>query len=250
MMEQITPELLHTWNQYATYATYVAFTIAIGIALVYVSRLIFAKDYKHQYDIVSLHEIHYLWRISLSCLVGGALYIAAAAQEATWLSLLLRMAIATGTAFGIGYVLRYVLKFYYPFFIEKRLHRLRYKPRISPQGRKMKLLSEEEEDLYLDEGMQAEENVSSVDYDVWVEENSGYVKIEKYYGKLHANKCPECQYYTMRIEKEEITQTPTQKEQGTLTKHSRCSYCAHQLQQHFKLASLGKQKKRENLMTP
>ena len=30
----------------------------------------------------------------------------------------------------------------------------------------MKLLSEEEEDAYLDEGMQAEENVFSVDYDI------------------------------------------------------------------------------------
>jgi len=42
--------------------------------------------------------------------------------------------------------------------IEKRLKVLRYKPRISPKtGKPMKLLSEEEEDVHLDEGMQAEE---------------------------------------------------------------------------------------------
>ena len=44
----------------------------------------------------------------------------------------------------------------------------------------MKLLSEDEEDVYLDEGMQAEENVFSVDYDVWIDEESGYTKIEKH----------------------------------------------------------------------
>ena len=38
----------------------------------------------------------------------------------------------------------------------------------------MKLLSEEEEDAYLDEGQQAEENVFSVDYDVWIDEETGY----------------------------------------------------------------------------
>ena len=46
-----------------------------------------------------------------------------------------------------------MLKFYFPFFIEKRLKKLRYSPRISADGNIMKLLSEEEEDVYLDEGM-------------------------------------------------------------------------------------------------
>ena len=51
----------------------------------------------------------------------------------------------------------------------------------------MKLLSEEE-DVYLDEGMQAEENAYSVDYDVWIDEKTGFTKIEKYNGRLHALK--------------------------------------------------------------
>ena len=83
----------------------------------------------------------------------------------------------------IGVIIYNFLEYYYPTLQEKRLQRLRYKPRTSPKsGKPMKLLSENEEDVHLDEGQQAEENIFSVDYDVWVDEASDYVKIEKYPG--------------------------------------------------------------------
>ena len=41
----------------------------------------------------------------------------------------------------------------------------------------MRLLSEDEEDVYLDEGMQAEENIFSVDYDVWIDEVTGDINV-------------------------------------------------------------------------
>ena len=72
--------------------------------------------------------------------------------------------------FGIilGVVVQNLLRFYYPFFIERRLKALRYSPRINPaNGNFMKLLSEEEEDVHLEPGMQAEEELHSIDYDVW-----------------------------------------------------------------------------------
>lgn len=91
----------------------------------------------------------------------------------------------------------------------------------------MKLLSEEEEDTYLDEGMQAEENIFSTDYDVWKDEESGYIKIEKYSGHLHALECPECNYQTFKVVKEEILKTPTLAEEGELLKHYTCGYCGY-----------------------
>ncbi|MCH7890259.1 MAG: HAD family hydrolase, partial [Gemmatimonadetes bacterium] len=63
---------------------------------------------------------------------------------------------------------------------------------------------EDEEDVHLDEGMQAEENVFSVDYDVWVDQESGEVKIEKYPGELEALKCGTCKFQTLRLVSEEI----------------------------------------------
>ena len=128
----------------------------------------------------------------------------------------------------VALIIQNLLKFYYPFFIEKRLKALRYKPRVSPKsGKPMKLLSETEEDAYLDEGMQAEENVFSIDYDVWKDEETGYVKIEKYSGHLHALRCPECNYQTFKVSREEIIRTPTDVEEGELLKHYLCGYCGY-----------------------
>ena len=91
----------------------------------------------------------------------------------------------------------------------------------------MKLLSEEEEDAYLDEGMQAEENVFSVDYDVWKDEETGFIQIEKYAGHLHALQCPECNYQTFKVVKEEILKQPTDTEEGEIVKHYLCGYCGY-----------------------
>ena len=54
------------------------------------------------------------------------------------------------------------------------------------------LLSEDEEDVHLKEGMQAEENVFSIDYDVWIDEKSAEIKIEQYQGHLIALQCGNC----------------------------------------------------------
>jgi len=105
----------------------------------------------------------------------------------------------------------------------------------------MKLLSEEEEDVYLDEGMQAEENVFSVDYDVWIDEESGYTKIEKYAGHLHALQCPECNYQTLKVVKEEILESPTETEEGELMKFYKCDYCGFKERKAFRVAKLKSQ---------
>jgi len=126
----------------------------------------------------------------------------------------------------VCYIAQLVLKFYYPGVLEKKLKKLRYTPRINPEnGKKMKLLSEDEEDAYLDEGMQAEENVFSVDYDVWIDESTGYTKIEKYKGHLSALECDRCGFQTLRLEKEEIIRPATETEDGELLKEYKCSYC-------------------------
>lgn len=102
----------------------------------------------------------------------------------------------------------------------------------------MKLLTEDEEDVYLDGGMQAEENVFSVDYDVWIDEENGYTMIEKYKGHLHALQCPECKYQTFKVLKEEILESPTEYEGGELMKFFQCDYCKYKERRAFKIAKL------------
>ena len=89
----------------------------------------------------------------------------------------------------------------------------------------MKLLSEAEEDVYLDEGMQAEEDVFSVDYDVWIDEETQDVQIEKYEGYMKALKCGTCGFQTLKIINEEIIDPATKDKEGELLKHYECSYC-------------------------
>jgi uncharacterized protein YbaR (Trm112 family) len=86
--------------------------------------------------------------------------------------------------------------------------------------------------------MQAEEDVYSIDYDVWVDEETGYTKIEKYSGHLHALKCPECNYQTLKVIKEKIVTRPSYEEEGELIKYFKCSYCDYSVQETFTVGKL------------
>jgi DNA-directed RNA polymerase subunit RPC12/RpoP len=81
--------------------------------------------------------------------------------------------------------------------------------------------------VHLDESQREDENILSVDYDVWKDEDTGYLQIEKYNPKHHAIKCPECDYQTLRLIREEVVRQPTATENGIMVKHYRCSYCKH-----------------------
>ena len=185
-----------------------------------------------------MHEINLLWYGFLLVLVGITLFSNTFAENLTWLWFFVWLFLSSMLAMIIGVIVQNVLKFYYPFYIEKRLKRLRFTPRISEDGNAMKLLSEEEEDVYLDEGMQAEENAFSVDYDVWIDEKTGKTKIEKYNGRLHALECPECSYQTLRVDREEVIQPATETEEGELMKYFTCGYCGHKERKSFKIARL------------
>lgn len=237
-MTKIEPGLLEAWNTYGEYAAYGIAAIGVLILIGHLVKLATSKEFKAKYDYINMHEINYLWYSALLVIVGGALFANTISSDTTWLWFFVRLFVSSMLAIIVGVVVQNILKFYYPFFIEKRLKKLRYTPRISPDGRKMKLLSEEEEDVYLDEGMQAEEDAFSVDYDVWIDEVSGYTKIEKYNGRLHALQCPECNYQTLKVEREEIIQSPTVHEEGELMKYFTCGYCGHKERKSFKIAQL------------
>lgn len=221
-------ELYAPWNELARNIAYGASAISLLIVLFHVIRLATLGDAKTKYDYINRNEIKTLWAAAVILVIGacflGNSTVTPDTSSTLWI--FVRAFITVSMGLIVGLIFQNLLKFYYPFFIEKRLKVLRYKPRISPKtGKPMKLLSEEEEDTYLDEGMQAEENVFSVDYDVWKDEETGYVKIEKYSGHLHALQCPECNYQTFKVMREEILKAPTSTEEGELLKHFQCGYC-------------------------
>lgn len=232
-------EFIDIWNRWAKIVALVALGFGLIVYLRYWFRFTFSKDPKVKYDLINLKEISTLRSLSIFLIIALALFANSFIDEigAAWM--VIRSFVTLCLSVIIGVIISNMLKFYYPFYVEKRLRKLRYKPRISPKtGKAMKLLSEEEEDVYLDEGMQAEENVFSVDYDVWVDEETGFTKIEKYAGHLHAQKCPECNYQTFRTDKEEIVQQPTETEEGELIKYMECGYCGHKETKRVKVAKI------------
>jgi DNA-directed RNA polymerase subunit RPC12/RpoP len=227
-MEEIDPHKYDAWNNLALNLALVCWAIGILVVLGYIVKLNSTGGSKNKYDFINRHEIKVLWIATIILILGGCFFVNANVVELTTLWVFVRIFTTTMMGILVAMIIQNLLKFYYPFFIERRLKVLRYQPRISPKsGKPMKLLSEEEEDAHLDEGMIAEENVYSVDYDVWLDEETGFKQIEKYAGHLHAIQCPECNYQTFKVTREEIIRQPTATEEGELMKHYLCGYCGY-----------------------
>ncbi len=216
------------WNRTAQNIAYGSWALALLIILWHLVKLFSTSDPKIKYDYINKSEIRLLWIATIILVIGCCFYANSYIIELNTVLIFVRVFTTVSMGLIAALIVQNLLKFYYPFYIEKRLRVLRYQPRISPKtGKPMKLLSEEEEDAYLDEGMQAEENVFSIDYDVWKDEETGHIKIEKYSGHLHALECPECNYQTFKVVKEEILKTPSPVEEGELLKHYQCGYCGY-----------------------
>lgn len=221
------------------YGTFLLAGVGVALLFYLLFRLATIRNPKAKYDFINLYEKKLLLYSSIAFIAAGGLYVTSVlATEALYIF----VGIFVSSMFGliIGVIIYNYLEYYYPTYIEQRLHKLRYKPRISKSGNKMKLLSEDEEDVHLDEGMQAEENIFSVDYDVWIDEKTGETKIEKYKGHLHAEKSPTCGYYTLRVVREEIIESPTEEKEGILVKYYECSYTKYRTQKVFNIAKLKK----------
>lgn len=230
---------LQTWYEIGQPLALVVAGIGVSIMLYYVVHLVALKEKKEKYDFIIRYEISMLWYSSIALIIAAALYANtfAFAAEPIWLFVSAFVSLAFATILGV--IMQNLLKFYYPFYIEKRLQKLRYSARVNPNnGNIMKLLSEEEEDVHLEPGMQAEENLHSIDYDVWIDEATGYTRIEKYDGHLHALQCPECNYQTLKVRFEELLVAPSTTEEGELIKHYNCAYCDYRTRKVFKVAKL------------
>ncbi|NJN42556.1 MAG: hypothetical protein HC811_10350 [Flammeovirgaceae bacterium] len=231
-------------NEWIIYAAEGLTAIGILILLYHEYKLLIIKDYKEKYDYVNLHEIRFFTYAVVSFIIAAALYSNVWVTgffevQGALLQGFIRIMYTAGFIV-IAYIsLSSIIKVMYPSVIERRLKKIRNKPRTSPDGNKMRKLSEEEEDAHLDASQIAEESsdVHSVDYDVWLDEKTGYKRIEKYMNYQHAEKCPSCSYYTMKIKNEELEIIPTSSEPGKLVKHYQCSYCRHREAREVTVAS-------------
>ncbi|MBL7846647.1 MAG: hypothetical protein JNL40_04195 [Cyclobacteriaceae bacterium] len=217
---------------------------AIAILIFHEVRILLVRDPKDRYDYVNTHEIRYFWYAVIAIIASAGLYLNKVVGPMIPVpeSMLPIVRIFFLAAFV---VIAYLLlsngvKLLYPPVIERRLNKIRNKPRVSPAGNVMRKLKEEEESVHLDQSQidaQAS-TIHSVEYDVWVDEKTGFKRVEKYMGYQHAEKCGECGFFTMKIDSEEIVRKPSATEEGLLVKHYRCSYCKHRERRDAVIAKL------------
>jgi len=222
---------LEVWYNAMIVCGIISFAVAFIIYLVHNIRVSLLKEFKDKYDYLVKNEIRwYRWSF-IAVAVGIGFLINLYGRNEGGLNKIgvwffVRMFFAFSGATLVAYVAYLVLEYYYPTKLNNKLKKWRYMPRVNPKtGHKMRLLSEEEEDVHLDEGRQAEESIFSIDYDVWIDEKTGDIKIEKYDGQLTALKCNNCGFFTMKVIKEEITQRYEDESPKELLKHYKCAYC-------------------------
>jgi hypothetical protein len=216
--------------------------IGVLIFLYHELKVFQIKDYKEKYDYVNLHEIRYFWYAVVAFICAAAFFFNTMGTEAIekagmrWFYV--RLFIIASFVVIAYFVFFSLVRIYYPKQLAKRLDKLRNTPRLSPSGNVMRKLSESEEDHHLEASQIEEEKIRVVDYDVWVDDKTGYKKIEKYPISQRSEECSECGFYTLKITKEDVEKEPTQTEEGLLIEHYECSYCGHREKRELIVARL------------
>ncbi len=241
MSNQSYLNFLVLWNKIMVIGFILFAVAAVAVYIYHQLKIATFKEPKAKYDYLSENDVKMLMRSVWLFGIGAWLILNIAFSRTMQISgvwFVVRIFITGCIATLIVYMPYLMFRYSYPGTLDKKLKALRYKPRISSAGNQMRLLSEEEEDVHLDEGMQAEENVFSVDYDVWVDETTNEVKIEKYAGRLAANKCNTCGFYTMKLVNEEIVEPATHETEGELIQYYTCTYCGSKRQKSVTIAKL------------
>lgn len=222
---------LQGWYVAMIIGAIVMFAVGVLIYLVHNLRVAMIKEFKDKYDYINRQELAwYKW--SFYCFGAGIgllinLYGSGERvlnEVGVWFFVRLFFGIAGATL--VGYVAKLILQYYYPTKLNAKLKKWRYMPRVNPNnGHRMRLLTEEEEDVHLTEGHQAEESIFSIDYDVWIDDKTGDVHIEKYQGHLTALRCNNCGFFTMKVINEEVAERFEDGSPKEIIKNYRCDYC-------------------------
>jgi uncharacterized protein len=121
--------------------------------------------------------------------------------------------------------------FYIPvyFYLKKLGEKLRNHPRFSKvNGKPMRKLSEEEDDRFLERGQITEEEIGSVDYDVWVTDDEDDVLILRYKSRFSKySKCPECRFLTYFLAHSRVIRQATYSSSGQKENTYECKNCGY-----------------------
>lgn len=110
--------------------------------------------------------------------------------------------------------------------LESWRNRVRYSKKT---GLEMRKLSEIDDNKHLQKGQIKEEQVKSVDYDVWVTDEADDILILKYTSWFSKySTCEKCKYKTWYLVYDKTISSATYSSSGTGEKKKACAHCAHQ----------------------
>lgn len=104
----------------------------------------------------------------------------------------------------------------------------RYVPRMSPEGKLMHMMTEEEEDEFLTKGQITEERIHSAEYDVWVTDDKKEFLVLEYNTKNDTySKCKQCGYRTWSKFDDKVLVSPNYSRSGKGEVKYKCENCNH-----------------------
>ena len=116
-----------------------------------------------------------------------------------------------------------------------RYYRARNKPMKCPTcGTKMRKLNEEEDNELLNASQDFEEQIKTVDYDVWVCPECGTVERYPFRAKqLKYTECPRCHTVAMCMVRDHTLRPATTRSQGIGERVYECQFCHHQNRKQY-----------------
>lgn len=120
-------------------------------------------------------------------------------------------------------------------FYKRKARSFREKPRTCPEcGKQLKLMSEKQEDAYLNAGQQTEEMVGSVDYDAWVCMDCGHKSFLSYTKAFtRYQPCPKCRFKTYAQTSDRIVSAPTPISTGQGVHVFTCANCGYEALKYY-----------------
>lgn len=101
-------------------------------------------------------------------------------------------------------------------------------------GKKMFKLNEQEDNNYLNAAQNVEEQLNSVDYDVWLCKQCGEVDILPYVNnKTVYKECPQCHARALRLVSNRVIKQATTRAAGCGVKSYACKGCGHRYEQQY-----------------
>lgn len=127
---------------------------------------------------------------------------------------------------------------YYRRYLKNYMQKLRDEGVANEYDKKMLLLDEKKDNQYLGKAQKFEEDIKSVDYDVWINETGKEVKLHGLILSGKYSQCPKCNTYAFCEQSRRTIESPTYSSAGKGLLTQVCKFCKHSEMHEYHIAKL------------